>query len=29
MEHWTKLESSRGDILDKSLCVLLLSKGKK
>ena len=29
MKNWTKLESSRGDIIDKSLCTLLLSKGKK
>lgn len=29
MAHWIKIVSSRGDILDKSLCTLLLSKGKK
>ncbi len=27
MEHWIKLVSSRGDIIDKSICTLLLSKG--
>ncbi len=27
--HWTKLVLSRDDIIDKSLCTLLLSKGKK
>jgi len=29
MEHWIKLVSSRGDIIDKSICTLLLSKGEK
>ena len=29
MEYWIKLVSSRGDIIDKSICALLLSKSQK